>query len=192
MLLCVYSVTQTPWTVAHQAPLSMEFFRQEYWCRLTFPSPGDVPDPGIKPPSPASAGGFFTTELPRKSNTRTPLFHFACPSHSFNLCCAGRSLSPPHLPPPPRESQYIGGWPLSWTQMSPSSPSAELGVWTVGRGPLPLLGGKGTQQPPVGQADRWCKCQRIMELWRVSVGIKRNDEHHISDDVSSPGYLCLL
>ena len=56
----------------------------------------------------------------------------------------------------------------------------------------PLLGGKGTQQPPVGQADRWCKCQRIMELWRVSVGIKRNDEHHISDDVSSPGYLCLL
>ena len=66
MLLSVYSVTQTPWTVAHQAPLFMEFFRQEYWCRLTFPSPGDVPDPGIKPPSPALAGRFFTIVPPGK------------------------------------------------------------------------------------------------------------------------------
>ena len=37
------------WTVAHQAPLSMEFSRQEYWSRLPFPSPGDLPDPGIEP-----------------------------------------------------------------------------------------------------------------------------------------------
>ena len=43
----------TPWTVAHQAPLSVEFSRQEYWSELTFPSPGDLPDPGIKPGSPA-------------------------------------------------------------------------------------------------------------------------------------------
>ena len=40
----------TPWTVAHQAPPSMEFTRQEYWSGLPFPSPGDLPDPGIKPP----------------------------------------------------------------------------------------------------------------------------------------------
>ena len=39
----------TPWTVAHQAPLSMEFSRQEYWSGLLFPSPGDLPDPGIEP-----------------------------------------------------------------------------------------------------------------------------------------------
>ena len=39
----------TPWTVAHQAPLSMDFSRQEYWGGLTFPSPGDLPDPGIEP-----------------------------------------------------------------------------------------------------------------------------------------------
>ena len=39
----------TPWTVAHQAPLSMEFPRQEYWNGLLFPSPGDRPDPGIEP-----------------------------------------------------------------------------------------------------------------------------------------------
>ena len=43
----------TPWTVAHQAPLSMDFSRQEYWSGLPFPSPGDLPDPGIKPRSPS-------------------------------------------------------------------------------------------------------------------------------------------
>ena len=53
----------TPWTVAHQAPLSMGFSRQEYWNGLAFPSPGNLPDPGIKLTSPALADGFFTTEL---------------------------------------------------------------------------------------------------------------------------------
>ena len=43
----------TPWTGAHQAPLSMEFSRQEYWSRLPFPSLGDCPDPGIEPAYPA-------------------------------------------------------------------------------------------------------------------------------------------
>ena len=43
----------TLWIVAHQAPPSMGFSRQEYWCRLPFPSPGDLPDPGIEPTSPA-------------------------------------------------------------------------------------------------------------------------------------------
>ena len=55
---------QTPWTVACQAPLSMQFSRQEYWSGLPFPSPGDLPDPGIKLASlvsPALADGFFTT-----------------------------------------------------------------------------------------------------------------------------------
>ena len=54
----------TPWTVARQAPLSMEFSRQEYWSGLPCPSPGDHPDPEIKPMSlmsPALAGTFFTT-----------------------------------------------------------------------------------------------------------------------------------
>ena len=55
----------TPWTVAHQAPLSLGFSRQEYWSGLPFPPPGDLPDPGIElmsPVSPALAGRFFTTE----------------------------------------------------------------------------------------------------------------------------------
>ena len=54
----------TPWTAAHQAPLSMGFPRHEYWSGLPFPSPGNLPDPGIKPVllvSPILAGGFFTT-----------------------------------------------------------------------------------------------------------------------------------
>ena len=43
----------TPWTVTYQSPQSMEFSRQEYWSGLPFPSPGDLPDPGIEPGSPA-------------------------------------------------------------------------------------------------------------------------------------------
>ena len=61
----------TPWTVGHQAPLTMELFRQEYWSGLPFPPPGDIPDPGIKPESPVSselAGRFFTTIPPGKPN----------------------------------------------------------------------------------------------------------------------------
>ena len=60
---CVQLVA-TPRTVAHQAPLSMEFSRQEYCSGLPCPPPVDLPDPGIKPKSltsPALAGGFFTT-----------------------------------------------------------------------------------------------------------------------------------
>ena len=56
----------TPWTVACQAPLFMGFPGQEYWSELPFPSPGDLSDPGIKPMSPALAGGFFTAEPPGK------------------------------------------------------------------------------------------------------------------------------
>ena len=52
----------TPWTVARQAPLSVGFPRQAYWSGLPFPSPGDLPDPGIKPEYSALAGGFFTAE----------------------------------------------------------------------------------------------------------------------------------
>ena len=62
--LCLTLVT--PWTVAHQAPLSMGFPRQEYWSGLPAPSPGHLSHPGIKPTSPAMAGRFFTTEPPRK------------------------------------------------------------------------------------------------------------------------------
>ena len=56
----------TPWTVAYQAPPSMGFSRQEYWSGLPFPSPGDRPDPGIKPGSPAFQADALTSEPPGK------------------------------------------------------------------------------------------------------------------------------
>ena len=57
----------TPWTVAHQAPLSMGFSGQEYRSGLPFPPPGDPPNPEIKPGSPALAGEFFTADPPEKT-----------------------------------------------------------------------------------------------------------------------------
>ena len=57
----VTSDSATPWTVAHQAPLSMGFPKQECCSGLPFPTPGDHPDPGIKPASPAWADRVFTT-----------------------------------------------------------------------------------------------------------------------------------
>ena len=60
----------TTWTIAHQAPWSMGFSRQESWSKLPFPPPGDLPNPGIKPASPATpalVSLFLTSELPELS-----------------------------------------------------------------------------------------------------------------------------
>ena len=58
----------TPWTVAHQAPLSMVFSRQEHWSVLPFPPPGDLPDPGIEPGFHALQADPLPTELQGKPN----------------------------------------------------------------------------------------------------------------------------
>ena len=57
----------TPWTVAHQAPLSMEFSRQEHWSGLPLPSLGDLPDTGIEPMSPAFQADSLPSEPPGKT-----------------------------------------------------------------------------------------------------------------------------
>ena len=62
------STLATPWTVARQAPLPMGFSRQGYWNGLPFPSPGDLPDPGIEPGSPALQEESLPTELRGKQN----------------------------------------------------------------------------------------------------------------------------
>ena len=64
-----------PWTVARQAPLSMEFSRQEVWSGLPFPSPGDLPDPGTEPGYPALQVDSLPTELLGKPQVHT-LFIF--------------------------------------------------------------------------------------------------------------------
>ena len=56
----------TPWTVAYQAPQSMEFSRQEYWSAFPFPSPGDLPKPGIEPGSPELQADALPSEPPGK------------------------------------------------------------------------------------------------------------------------------
>ena len=72
--LCCSQLFATPWTVAHQALLSMEFSQQEYWSGLPFPIPGDLPNPGIRPMSPVSpalVGRFLTTAPARKLHSET-------------------------------------------------------------------------------------------------------------------------
>ena len=59
-------LSATPWTVAFQAPLSMEFSKQEYWSGLPFPFPENLPDPGIEPRSPAFQADAFPSEPPGK------------------------------------------------------------------------------------------------------------------------------
>ena len=76
---CVW-LSATAWTEAHQAPLSIEFPRQEYWSGLPFPSSGDLRSPGIELMSPALTSRFFTTELPGKLKIRSL-------GLTYTLCC---------------------------------------------------------------------------------------------------------
>ena len=83
-----------PWTIACQAPLSMEFFRQGYWNGLPFSSPGHLPDPGIKPTSlvsPTLASEFFTTSTTREA----PLSQ----SHTTLHAVPSQDVSSPQSPP---------------------------------------------------------------------------------------------
>ena len=68
-MLCLFSHVQlfvTLWILALQVPLPMKVSRQEYWCGLTFPPPGNLSDPGIEPGSPALQANFLPSELPGK------------------------------------------------------------------------------------------------------------------------------
>ena len=105
---CVLSYVRlfaTPWAVAHKAPLFMECSRHESWSEVPFPSPGDLPDPGIEPTFPALTGGFFTTELPERvqsvmqKNTDIDISLFSLQSVSL----FGSVLAPfsPHIFPRP-------------------------------------------------------------------------------------------
>ena len=103
-LLSHVQLFATPWSLAHQSPLSMRSFRWEYWSGLMFPPPGDLPKPRIKPASPASpalAGEFFTSEPSGKA-------------HMWDICCCSVShscltlCSPMDYPRPPCPLQSPG------------------------------------------------------------------------------------
>ena len=100
--LCVFScfshvqLFATPWAIDHQAPLSMECSRQEYWSGFPFPPPGDLPHPRIKPSSPVSpalAGEFFTT-----SATFSPTVQFSSVAQLCPTLCDPMNCSMPCLP----------------------------------------------------------------------------------------------
>ena len=95
--VCVLSpIFATPWTVAHQAPLSMEFSRQEYWSGLPFSSPGNLPDPGIEPVFPALQADALLSEPTGKpaeqGNCCNPLRPFY-PGDIVRLSSVVRGLS---------------------------------------------------------------------------------------------------
>ena len=69
-------LSTTSWSVAHQAPLSIGFSRQKYWSGLPCPPPGDLPDPGSEPVSPALAGRFYTASTTWELMTAFNLNHF--------------------------------------------------------------------------------------------------------------------
>jgi len=79
----------TPWVVARQASLSLGFPRQEYWSGLPFPSPGDLPDPGIEPISPALQADSLLTEPPGNPGTllRTSKSFLLCIFFSLEWTC---------------------------------------------------------------------------------------------------------
>ena len=82
-LSCVL-LFSTPWTVAYQDPLSMGFSRQEYWCGLPLPSPGDLPDPGIEPGSLTLGEDSLPSEPPGKPSCPTYV-HFSTNYTAFSL-----------------------------------------------------------------------------------------------------------
>ena len=96
MSACVLGHIQlfaTLWAVAHQVPLSVGFSRKEYWSRLPFPSPGDLPDPGIEPGAPVLQANSLPSEPPELSKGRMQIDLGSSGSHSLenlvvhqNLC----------------------------------------------------------------------------------------------------------
>ena len=90
-LSCVW-LCATPWTVACQALLSMGFSRKEYWSGLLFPSPRNLPNPGIKPASPALAGGSFTEPQRKEAQWIAICIHMSPP------CWASLPPRPPSQP----------------------------------------------------------------------------------------------
>ena len=75
------SDSATAWTVAYQAPPSMGFSRQEYWSGLPFPSPGDLPNPGIEPGSPALQTDALPSEPPGKQIETYQIIFFSSVSN---------------------------------------------------------------------------------------------------------------
>ena len=108
----------TPWTVAHQAPLSLGFSRQECWSGLPCPPPGKLPHPGMEPGSPMSpalAGGFFTATAAWKAQSFYPVPKFSDSCHGSVLCQGNLDVPQNHCwGAQGSEGQQAESWPLSF------------------------------------------------------------------------------
>ena len=131
LLLLSHSVTsdsfETPWTVAYQASPFIKLPRQKYWSGLLFSSPGDLPDPGIEPVSPALVGELFTTEPPGGSSEVH--YCYCLVAKSCLTLCDPRYCSLPgssvHGILQARILEWVAiffsrgsSWPRDWTQVS--------------------------------------------------------------------------
>ena len=128
--LCLTLCDQpTPWTVAHQAPLSMRFSRQESWSTLPFPSPGDLPDPGIKPGLPALQADSLPSEPPRKPC----ILHFNLILNLFKHLPSSLSLLP--------QATFLQKWEAAQFQENQEDWGRGRGWWVgVGGGEVRGLG----------------------------------------------------
>ena len=128
-LSCV-RLSQTPWPVAHQDPLPMGFSRREYWSGLPFPSPRDLPGPGIETTplmSPALAGGFFTSSTTWETFNPSSTWACAVLSHSV----VSDSRDPMDCSPPGSSVHGISqARVLEWIAVSFSRGSSQPRDWT--------------------------------------------------------------
>ena len=124
-LLCHVQLFVTPWTTACQAPQSMGFPRQEHWSGFPFPSPGDLPDPGIEPVSPALPADSLLLSHQGSHSSWANTFCFggqgaqragACPG----AACPGASLGKRHT---------HAQWRPELSQSSPNTPSLGASNW---------------------------------------------------------------
>ena len=158
MLLSRFSCVQlfvTPWTVAHQAPLSMGFSRQEYQSGLPFPSPEDLPNPGIKPAS-LEAPALQTDSFPLSHQGSPWLMRQITQTQSMTtalmpILLLGENLRVSQSPSPTRTSLSVPS-----SVLSPPSP------------PLSLLHVPGLEQPPPWSSGHQSLLLSLFEMLNCS------------------------
>ena len=132
----IMSDSATSWTIAHQSPLSLGFPRQEYWSGLPFLSPGDVPDPGIEPTSPAWQADSFPVEPHGKPHGRCVLRDIWQGVGGSGYGAGGTGLAHPWGGQSGRAGTPVPGPQLASTGRIPSSPGSPSPALQV----LPLIG----------------------------------------------------